>query len=186
MIKFFLKSLILPLKAIDAALPRSGLIYDLGCGEGVASFYLAQAAPQRQVIGVDINLKKIRRARQLPNLSFRNTTLTQVNLTQARGCLLSDVLHHLSPSTQRQFLLKSSHQLQSGAVCVIKEINRDDMIRSRLSRLWDWLFYPQDKIHYWSVPKLIATMTQLGFQVTFTPALSWFPGSTNLFVCTKT
>ena|SRR3989344_1331027 len=185
MIKFFLKSLMLPLRDIHAALPPTGIIYDLGCGEGVVSFYLAQTAPQRQIIGVDIDTQKIRRARHLPNLTFIHADLAHTNLTKANGCLLSDVLHHLPPSTQRQLLLKIGRQLKSGSVCIIKEINQDDLIRSRLSRFWDWIFYPQDKIYYWRAQDLVKTMKQLGFKVKFTPAMSWFPGSTNLFVCIK-
>lgn len=175
----------LPLRAINAALPSSGIIYDLGCGEGVVSFYLAQTAPQRQVIGIDIDTKKIRRTRHLPNLTFIHADLTRTNLTQASGCLLSDVLHHLPLSTQRQLLFKIGRQLKSGSVCVIKEINQDDLIRSRLSRFWDWIFYPQDKIYYRQAEDLVKTMKQVGFKVKFTPVMPWFPGSTNLFVCIK-
>ena len=185
MIKFFLKSLMLPLQDIDAALPRAGMIYDLGCGEGIVSFYLARSTPQRQVIGIDLDINKISRARPLPNLKFIHADLTQINLHSASGCLLSDVLHHLSPRIQRQLLHQISRELKPGSVCVIKEINAADTIRSKLSRFWDWIFYPQDKIYYWRAQDLVKTMKQLGFKVKFTPAMPWFPGSTNLFVCIK-
>lgn len=186
--KLFIKSLILPLKEINAALPSTGIIYDLGCGEGVVSEYLARYSSHRQIIGIDQDRKKISLAQSrhsFSNLKFIAEDLTQIDFRRTSGCLLSDVLHHLSPSVQKQLLTKLSRQLPPGSIVVIKEINKHAMIRSRLSRLWDWLLYPKDSIHYWPAYQLINTMEKLNFKVTFQPTTRWFPGSTNLFVCTK-
>ena len=184
-----LKSFLWPLQAISQALPPQGLIFDLGCGDGVVSQFLAQAYPQRQVVGIDQNSSRIsaaqRQFQDLPNVSFKVEDINKVNLKSAAGCLLSDVLHHLSPASQLQLLNQISHQLKPRAVCLIKEINRQDMLRSKLSRLWDWLLYPQDQIHYFSAPELTKIMTQLGFKVKFKSVTPWFPGSVCLFTCTK-
>lgn len=177
----WLKFLLWPLKQIDSALPKQGLIVDLGCGDGAVAAYLAKASPHRQVIGLDLHPPKF----NLSNLVFKSQNILQANLKSAAGCLLSDVLHHLSSQQQQLLLDRISHQLKTGSVCVIKEINRASMIRSKLSRAWDWLLYPQDKINYYSAPELISTMKKLNFRVKYQPVSLWFPGSVNLFTCIK-
>ena len=177
----WLKFLLWPLRQINAALPQQGLIIDLGCGDGTVATYLAKKSSRRQVIGLDLHAPNFK----LPNLVFKSQDILQANLKSAAGCLLSDVLHHLSLKQQQLLLERVSHQLKTGSVCVIKEINRSSMIRSKLSRLWDWLFYPQDKINYYSAPQLIGTMKKLNFKVRHQPVSRWFPGSVNLFTCTK-
>ena len=177
----WLKSLLWPLKQIDAALPRQGLIIDLGCGDGTVAAYLARES-RRQVIGLDIHPP--RRPSSI-NLIFKTQNILQANLKSAAGCLLSDCLHHLLPGEQQLLLERLSRQLKTGSACVIKEIDRHDFIRSKLSRFWDWLLYPQDAIHYYSSQELIRIMTKLKFTVVHSRPSPWFPGSVNLFVCTK-
>lgn len=185
----WLKSWLWPFKDLDRHLPSHGKIFDLGCGDGLVSQYLAQASIKRQVIGIDQNPAKISQiqaqSHSLSNLTFKVADITKVNLSSATACLLSDVLHHFSPSTQTQLLASLSQQLKPGSICLIKEINSHDVLRSKLSRLWDWLLYPQDQINYFSAPELISMMTDLNFKVKFYPVTPWFPGSVNLFVCTK-
>ena len=185
----WIKSLLWPLKEIDTASPRHGLIIDLGCGDGTVATYLAEQSPSRQVIGLDTNIRKLKaiasRTRSLPNLTFKSQNILQANLKSASGCVISDVLHHLSHQDQSALFRHLGHQLKPGSICVIKEIDHHSMIRSKLSRLWDWLLYPQDTIHYFSASKLIHTMKKLNFKVKHRPVSWWFPGSVNLFICTK-
>lgn len=188
--KLWLKSWLWPFANIDSVLPASGTIIDLGCGDGLVAYYLAQHGPRRQVIGIDLDPNKINHARslkpRLPNLRFIVADIARVDLRQAQGCLLSDVLHHLPKSNQTALLHHVAYQLKSKAICVIKEADEDDFIRSRLTRLWDWLLYPHDQINYYSAKHLIRLMRQLGFSVSLNPLRHFFPGSVNLFVCTKT
>ena len=187
--KLWIKSLLWPLQDLSAALPRSGTIIDLGCGDGLVAYYLAQHAPDRHVVGIDLSSTKVSEARslkpKLPNLQFINQNIIDTNLSGASGCLLSDLLHHLSPSHQLQLLHNLSSQLKPGAVCVIKEANKDNFILTSLTRLWDWILYPDDKINYYSAPKLVKLMIELDFKVSFEPWRHFFPGSVNLFICTK-
>jgi|SRR3989344_527441 len=178
----WLKFLFWPLRQIDALLPRQGLILDLGCGDGTVATYLAKRSPRRQIIGLDIHPP---RSPGLPNLVFKTQNILQADFRPAAGCVLSDCLHHLSPPQQQLLLERLSRRLKAGSVLVIKEIDRDNMIRSKLSRVWDWLLYPQDKINYYSAPELISAMKKLHFKVKYQPVSWWFPGSVNLFVCAK-
>lgn len=185
----WLKSWLWPFTDINSALPKMGTIIDLGCGDGLVAYYLAQHGPRRQVVGIDLDPDKINHARslkpRLPNLRFIVADIARVDLRQVQGCLVSDVLHHLPKKHQLQLLHHISHQLKSGVICVIKEADTNDFIRSRLTRLWDWLLYPHDQINYYASQTLIKLMRQLRFSVKFMPLRRFFPGSVNLFICTK-
>ena len=187
--KLWLKSFLWPLADLNSALPATGTIIDLGCGDGLVAHHLALHGPRRHVIGIDLNPARINQASaikpKLKNLQFIAQDITRAQLNQASGCLLSDVLHHLSKPNQSRLLSHISHQLKTGSVCVIKEADKNNLFLSSLTRLWDWLLYPQDKISYYSATTLIKLMHQHGFSVKFKPLFRFFPGSVNLFVCTK-
>lgn len=186
--KKWLKSLLWPFADIDGALPQQGLIIDLGCGDGLVAHYLASHSSRRQVRGLDLSPQLINQANQQPslkNLKFITQNIIHADLSHASGCLLSDVLHHLSKTAQLKLLKHISRQLKPGAICVIKEADTNDLIRSRLTRLWDWLLYPHDQINYYASKELIQLMRQLRFSVKFMPLRRFFPGSVNLFICTK-
>lgn len=185
-----LRWLMCPFPAMEQAIPLKGKIFDLGCGIGVFSQYLALTSKQRQVIGIDTDRGKIQLARKagkkLKNLHFKQTDVFKVDFKSAMGVILSDFLHHLSFEKQDKLLRRVAKQLKKSGVLVIKEINKDDLIRSKLSRFWDFLFYPQDKIYYQSLNKLAKKIANLGFSVEFRKEILYFPGSTNLLICRKT
>ena len=187
--KLWLKSFLWPLADLNLALPETGTIIDLGCGDGLVAHHLALHGPRRHVIGIDLNPARVNQASaikpKLKNLQFITQDITRARLNQASGCLLSDVLHHLSKPNQLRLISHIAHQLKSGAVCVIKEADKDNLFLSSLTRLWDWLLYPQDEISYYAAKDLIQRMRQYGFSVQFKPLFGFFPGSVNLFVCTK-
>ncbi len=185
----FLKRKILALPTIDAALPNTGTIADLGCGEGIASAYFAQKST-RNLLGIDLNAKKIRQAKDRthnqPNLSFAKDNIITVTFPQKlSGIVIADVLHHLSLKQQRQLLQNCYRNLKGGGVLVIKEINQEDMIRSTLSRLWDFIFYPQDKINYYTKTKLMRELKNLHFSVTHQQVDRLLPASVNVYIATK-
>ncbi len=187
--KSILKYLIVPFTNIDKALPSAGTILDLGCGEGIISFFLAQNK-NRRIIGIDKNLHKIRlaqnQARCCQNISFTQGDIFKINLPpRIDGVILSDMLHHLSIINQQKILLKISLLLKKGGILVVKEINRDDMIRSKLSRLWDAILYPQDKINYYSSAEIIKLLKQLGFQVRHQQTNFLTPASVHLYIAKK-
>src|SRR3989344_3547087 len=67
---------ITPSTKIESLLPREGTIIDIGCGEGILDNLLALRAPNRRVIGFDLNARRVRVAesikkkRGIPNVEF--------------------------------------------------------------------------------------------------------------------
>lgn len=183
-----LKWLVFPFKQMEKYFPKMGEIVDIGCGEGLFTLFLALKQKKRKVYGIDLNSKKIKLAKQtsinLPNISFKIINAFSWK-TKVDGIVISDVFHHFPKEKQEPFLRKTFHLLNNKGVLLIKEINKDDFVRSRLSRIWDYFLYPKDQINYWSKRKLIQTLTKIGFRVTVKRDAYLFPGSTFLYICSK-
>lgn len=179
----FLRSLMMPLPEIDRALPGNGKIYDFGCGEGVVSRFLAKNS-KRKIVGVDINGKRLDK-NKTENLRFEQADIRNYRINNARGIVLTDVLHHINFKDQDTVLKNISKNLKYGGVLVIKEIDTGENLRSRLSRFWDFVFYPKEKVYFTSAKALSSKLENLGFDVTIKRSAYFFPGSTTLFICKK-
>lgn len=173
----------LPLEEIDRSLPRKGRIVDLGCGEGIVARYLAKNS-KRQVIGVDLDEKRLKKS-QFENLQFELADIRSYELKNARGVILSDVLHHLNFIDQDKVLINITKNLKKGGVLIIKEIDTLEFVRSKLSRFWDFIFYPKEKIYFSNSDNMSRKLTKLGFKVLLKRPARFFPGSTALFICKK-
>lgn len=179
----FLRSQMLPLSEIDAKVPQKGKIIDLGCGEGVIAKYLARVST-RQIVGVDNNKKRLQKSGS-QNLQFTQADIRNYPVTGADAVIISDVLHHIAYKGQQMLLTKISRSLKKGGTLIIKEIDESELVRSRSSRLWDFVFYPKDKIYYHRSQDLKKYLEELDFKVKISRPSRLFPGSTTLFVCQK-
>ena len=173
----------LPLEEIDRVLPQKGHIIELGCGEGVIARHLAKNK-KRQVLGIDLDVQRITDSKT-KNLKFKVGDITAINYKSKEGFVISDVLHHLSFKDQNILLSKLHKALKKNGALVIKEIDTSEFLRSKLSRFWDFVFYPSDKINYWNSNNLKSYLTKLGFRVSLKRPCRFFPGSTTLFICKK-
>ena len=183
-----LRLLMLPLKQIDSALPKKGVIYEIGCGGGALANYLAQVAPERRIIGIDKDKGKITRANKhfsQANLSFQEADARLMQYHSCAGAVMSDFLHHVDYYSQEVILKKLTRIIKPSGVLVIKEIDRNDGILYLCTRLWDFLIYPSDKIYYRTRKDWVKLLTKMQFQVKASREVRWFPGSTHLFVCKK-
>ena len=178
-----LKKLILPIDEINEVIPKNGKIIDFGCGQGLIALHLSKNN-SRQVIGIDANKIRLPKSTQ-KNLIFRNADITKLSLEKINGAVVSDVLHHLPLKEQRKLIENIYNNLKNNGILVIKEIDANEFIRSKLSRLWDFILYPQDKITFTSYKYLKEILTKTGFKVKITRPCRFFPGSTTLYVCIK-
>ena len=186
-IQHSLRFLMLPLVAIDNALPAKGIIYEIGCGMGVISLYLGKN-PKRRMIGTDLNATKIKQIQVLKksaNVTFVTADAAKFKYEKCGGAVLSDFLHHVPYETQEKILKKLVAALNKNGIIVIKEINKKDGIRMWMSRFWDLVFYPKDTIYYREKNDLRKLLSNLGLTVNVKREVPWFPGSTFLFVCRK-
>lgn len=180
---------IVPFEQIESFLPDKGLIIDVGCGEGVMATLLAVSSKKRKVLGIDIDQNKINLGKtiagKISNLSFQEKNVLKEKLPSTKGFVLSDFLHHI-PKSQHKILLKRLvASLATSGVIVIKEIDVNDGVRSKISRFFDLLFYPGQKVNFVNSLDLTNFLKSLGLKVSLIKSKRWFPGSTTLFICTK-
>lgn len=116
-----------PLIAIEQAMPKKGIVLDLGCGEGILTNYIAISGPKRKVIGIEINKNRIRKANKgLKNVSFINGDILNKNIPKADTIVLSNVLHHLPTKDDQALLLyKCSQKITRNGKILISEIAKE-------------------------------------------------------------
>jgi len=173
----------LPLAQIDTALPKNGKITELGCGEGVIAKYLA-SRKNRTIVGIDSNFQRIPKFKS-SNLQFKAADITNIKYKPQDAFVISDVLHHITPAKQKILLKNLYTALNKNGILVIKEIDRGEFLRSHMSRFWDFIFYPKEKIYYWDAKKLTLYLSTLGFSTASLRPCRFFPGSTTLLICRK-
>ncbi len=178
-----LRSISLPLQLIDESLPRRGTIVDLGCGEGVIAHYLAQNR-MRKIIGIDKNVKRLPKY-STSNLQFRLDDISNLDIKNIHGAIISDVLHHINFRKQPSIIENIFNHMKVDGILIIKEIDKEEAIRSILSRLWDLILYPKEKIYFSKSSDLMIQIKKAGFRVTIKRPCRLFPGSTTLYICKK-
>jgi 2-polyprenyl-3-methyl-5-hydroxy-6-metoxy-1,4-benzoquinol methylase len=142
-----------PFARIEAAVPAAGDILDLGCGHGLLSFYLAAAAPDRRVVGVDIDEDKLVEARRSAARSTLGERVSFVDIsptwipgdplpgvaTQWDAIVCVDVLYLLGEQRCREVLRAAAGALAPGGRVVVKELGTWPAWKYRVSRLQERL-----------------------------------------------
>jgi len=116
-----------PVDAVHAATPARGRVLDFGCGHGAVTLYLALAAPDRKMTGVDVDRDKIALAR---------TAATNANVAASFDAVAADfrpegewdaitivdVLYLLGEKAALDVVDRAASALAAGGTVVIKEI----------------------------------------------------------------
>jgi len=106
-------------------IPREGTFYDLGCGYGFMSYMLHWAAPGRSFTGVDYDEDKIETAvhnfLRNEHINFEQADITQYEVRQCDGVIISDVLHYLLPEQQETLLEKCYAALNEKGILIIRD-----------------------------------------------------------------
>jgi SAM-dependent methyltransferase len=130
-----------PMPAAAAHVPMEGVIVDLGCGHGLFTLLLARASADRQVIGIDLDARKIAVARQvrLPNLRFEVGDIGQVEVPSAQAVTILDVLYLVPYDIQERLLVACADRLAPGGVIILKETAEVPRWKAWLNRLEETL-----------------------------------------------
>lgn len=112
-------------------------LLDLGCGVGLLPFYLRERGVTQPIIGIDIDARKVARARETAqagaysDLSFveQNAAAT---LSRFDGDVaVFDLLHYLSPARQTTLLRELAASVAAGGVLLLR-----DCPQTRSLRFW--------------------------------------------------
>jgi 2-polyprenyl-3-methyl-5-hydroxy-6-metoxy-1,4-benzoquinol methylase len=135
-----------PFAAVEAHVPRSGRILDVGCGHGLFSAYLALAAPDRRVLGVDIDARKIEVARAAAAALEPGGVELGFEVVDAAlpdgpfdAVTIVDVLYLLGTERSLELLDQAAAALAPGGSLLVKEIDRRPAWKYRLSRIQEIL-----------------------------------------------
>jgi SAM-dependent methyltransferase len=126
-----------PFDALDAELPTSGRILEIGCGRGLFSTFLALSHPERVVVGVDIDADKIGTARAVATgldrvqLRFEVASSGQVEPGPWDAIAIVDMLYLLPAPAQRALVVAAAGQLAAGGVLLIKEMSTTPRWKAR-------------------------------------------------------
>ncbi len=104
-----LKFRMCPILRIEAYVPDGCDILDLGCGNGLFTAILKLGSPDRKIIGIDLDARKITAARRfLGKLRgvISGSATSFPPLPQNRRCTIIDVLYLLPVETQNAILKK--------------------------------------------------------------------------------
>jgi 2-polyprenyl-3-methyl-5-hydroxy-6-metoxy-1,4-benzoquinol methylase len=132
-----------PVRNVEAAVPRSGDVLEIGCGHGLVSNYLADASVDRRVHGVDIDRRKIDAARA--SLRLDDTTVFDLvepgELPEGPfdAVVIVDVLYLLDDAGRDELVAAACGRLRPGGVLVVKELGVIPAWKARLASLQERL-----------------------------------------------
>lgn len=171
-------------------LPHQGLITDVGCGYGVLANYMSLCLPDSQIIGIDLNIKRIDAALKTigsrKNINFLAGDATQWVWPDCTGISMTDFLHHVSPAEQEKVLHKAFQSLKKDGVLLISEVDTTakPAYRYWASYLSDRFLYPLAWSYFRKPLELTGILSRLGFKVeTINLSDQIFAGI--LYICRK-
>lgn len=161
----YLKHSLVPLGAIAAHLPKSGVIWDLGCGEGILTNLVARAKPHCQIVGFDRDTHRLEIAKKnaAHNATFEVRDIFHLpEGMRIDGVIMNDVVHH-QPFDQHAMLLANViRRLRPGGAIIIKEVDRADKADVRMTQYFDSKLYPNDVLCFRTSGDWIALLHRLG------------------------
>lgn len=136
-----------PFGAIEALVPRSGSVLDVGCGHGVFSVWLAESSSQRTVHGVDVSEAKLvhaRRAVAVAGLGDRvriDSVLPgwEPATSMYDSVVVNDVLYLLDEPHARRLLVSCCRALRPGGTLVVKEVSDSPRPKYLLGLAQEWI-----------------------------------------------
>lgn len=113
-------------------------LLDIGCGVGLLAFYLRARGSKETIIGLDIDARKIRRARAISGQEVRDLTFSEQDvsapLPDFRGNIaVLDLLHYLAPSQQAELLSELAARVAPGGILFLRDSPRDNSVRHWLT-----------------------------------------------------
>lgn len=191
-VRFYVKTRprLLKLDYYSQFLPANGLLIDVGCGYGVMANYLALRFPAIQVLGIDLNQKRIAAALKTvdkrKNIAFSLQDARHCALPPCTTVLMTDFLHHIPKQDHEPILRTVFNSLKEEGTLILSEVDptAKPIYRYWASYLSDRILYPSSKSYFRNPYELNNTLSQIGFNVKVTKPqnrlFAWI-----LYICQK-
>lgn len=138
-----------PFEALDAEVPRSGNILEVGCGHGVLTTFMALSSTSRTVVGVDIDPEKVNLASEslcglrAGEASVRFEHRASGDIPTIDGgwdaIVFADVLYLLAPEDRSRLLSECVDALAIGGSLIVKEVDTEPKLKARISHFQEFL-----------------------------------------------
>ncbi len=131
------------LEAVEEHVAKSGDVLEIGCGHGLFSYFLAFASPDRRVLGVDIDPRKIEAAKAVvdgvPNVRFEMGDALKPPAGPFDGAVVVDVLYLLDEAGQAAAVAATRKVMKPGAWFVWKSQENKPAWKYALTKGQEWL-----------------------------------------------
>ena len=174
-------------EVIEKHIPQKGEIVDIGCGYGLFANFLALRSPDREIVGVDKNLRKVKYAfRGLKNTRFLTTDIKDFDLTSCQGITMIDFLHHMNSYGEQEDLLYYCYKgLSKGGTLFIKDVCFEPYYKFFLTRIVDNVLYIGDRFYFRKWEAFKEVLEAMGFCVEYVVLHQGTPYSTYGLSCIK-
>ncbi len=183
-----LKHSLYPLKLFKQVLPSSGVILDLGCGEGMLTNLLSAALPAAKIHGVDLDRERIEKAEKVagPTADFAAKDILDCDFRGASAAIFNDVLHHHPKDHQVKLLEAANKFLDDDGLLVLKEVDIRDRADVAWTTFWDKKLYPNDTLNFRGKSEWEKVLRETGFRVIGIHRVRHpWPASRTVIVATK-
>lgn len=157
---------ICPFEELIKCVPEGASILDAGCGGGLFLALLAASGKQITGYGFDISSTAISVANEMSEVAKATGSALHFKLTPIEEqwpggefdvVSLIDVMHHVPPPVQKEFLLTACRHVRPGGLLIYKDMCRWPRWRAIANRLHDlvlarqWINYlPMDAAEAWA------------------------------------
>jgi len=130
-------------KWFDAVIPDNAVVTDIGCGYGMLPLMLGLYSKRRSITGIDYDSDKIDVARSGfltdDSVDFIASDALSIELPASDVFVLNDMLHYMSSDKQELLLRRCFSKLNSGGVVIVRDGNKSDVKRQRVTDLTEFL-----------------------------------------------
>lgn len=126
-----------PIDEVAAAVPPTGRVLEVGCGHGLVANHLADTAPGRVLVGVDIDARKVAAARASlrpgDTTTFATVAPGELPAGPFDAVVVVDVLYLLDGAGRDALVTAAVDRLAPGGVLVVKEVADTPRWKARLA-----------------------------------------------------
>lgn len=191
---------IIPFDEILRCLPVQGRMLDVGCGKGALSFRFKQAFPELAIDGFDVNGAAIEQAirhredrkqqtgeTHWDNLRFMSYAEFEKQGGEYDVILFVDVLHHVPPASQKQFVQSFIPRLKRGGRIIYKDMCTRPRWRAYANQFHD-LVMARQWIHHVPVERSRSWFEEAGLRLVSesSHAILWYGHDLMVFEYPKT
>ena len=139
---------ICPFEELLRRIPANATVLDVGCGAGIMSALAAGPGRAKSVTGFDISEKSIAIARGVKiadacAMTFHALPAGEFPQGEFDVVLCIDVLHHVPPAVQWDFLREVCGRVKAGGVLIFKDISPRPWWKAFANRMHDLIMARQ-------------------------------------------